>query len=321
MFIGGVHAREWGSSDILIFFLESILEGYKSNSSITFGNKTFNANQIKSIIDYLDLFIFPDVNPDGKYYSQNVDSMWRKNRAPTPNSGCKGVDINRNYAFLWNYRTYIHPDALIEVSDDPCSNKYHGTSPFSEAETQNVKYILDTYPNINFFIDIHCYSELILYSWGHDINQNDTQNMSYQNHNFNGFWGIKDDEIKNYIFKDDENQLVEIGNRMNNTLKAVRGKSYKVQQGFELYGTTGTSEDYAFNRHILDPVKAKLYSYTIEWGTEFQPDYDSEMTQIIYEISMVLIEFCLYALEKEESNIMLLVESALDMSKSFKKKN
>src|SRR5262249_21539102 len=38
-FLGGVHAREWGSSDILINFIEQLERAYLDNKGLTFGNK------------------------------------------------------------------------------------------------------------------------------------------------------------------------------------------------------------------------------------------------------------------------------------------
>lgn len=294
LFIGGVHAREWGSSDILISFIGSILDAYTNNTGVSFGGRSYSADQIQTIINNLDIFIFPDVNPDGKYYSQNTDPWWRKNRSLISGSNCVGVDANRNYDFLWDYQTYMDPNAWVAVSDNPCSEIYHGNAPFSEPETQNVKWLLDNYPNIRFFIDIHSYSELFLYPFGHDQNQNNDNNMTFQNATYNGLWGINNDQYRQFILDVDEKRMRDfLCVRMNEALNNVRNKSYTIQQGFELYATTGTSESYAYSRHIVDPTKANIYSFGIEWGTEFQPDYDGEMTLIMQDVSAALFEFCL----------------------------
>lgn len=41
-----------------------------------------------------------------------------------------GVDANRNFGFHFNEGG---------SSSDPCSDSYHGTGPFSEKETQNIR--------------------------------------------------------------------------------------------------------------------------------------------------------------------------------------
>src|SRR5436190_11219824 len=38
-FLGGVHAREWGSPDILINFVQQLLQAYRANTGITIGKK------------------------------------------------------------------------------------------------------------------------------------------------------------------------------------------------------------------------------------------------------------------------------------------
>jgi murein tripeptide amidase MpaA len=52
-FIGGVHAREWGSCDILINFVQLLTNAYAANTGITLGSKTYTAAQIKSIVNRL----------------------------------------------------------------------------------------------------------------------------------------------------------------------------------------------------------------------------------------------------------------------------
>src|SRR5690349_5128832 len=58
-FLGGLHSREWGSSDILIAFIEVLENAYLRNQGITLGGKSFTAAQVQSIVNTLDLFIFP----------------------------------------------------------------------------------------------------------------------------------------------------------------------------------------------------------------------------------------------------------------------
>src|SRR5579864_5046699 len=45
-FLGGVHAREWGSCDILINFVEQLEQAYQNNSGLTFGARTFSADDM-----------------------------------------------------------------------------------------------------------------------------------------------------------------------------------------------------------------------------------------------------------------------------------
>ena len=234
-----------------------------------------------------------------------TDAMWRKNRRPAPaghnQPSCVGVDINRNYDFLWNYPTYYDPTAPVQNSTNPCDYQiYIGPSAVSEPETKNAVWMFDKYPNIRYFIDVHSYSEDILYSWGDDDDQTNNPSMNFQNAAYNGKRGIAGDvKYKEYIPTTDKTTAVNLANKMKSAIQAVRGRVYKVEQSMDLYPTAGTSDDYAFGRHFVDNKKAKVYSYTIEWGspsnpTPFHPPYP-EMQKIIQEITAALFAFCIAA--------------------------
>ncbi len=304
-FLGGVHAREWGSCDILINFVQLLTQAYRTNTGVTLGTKTYTAAQIRSIVNTKDIVVFPQANPDGRNHSMTKDAMWRKNRRPAPaghaEAQCVGVDINRNYDFLWNYTRYFDPAAPIANSKDPCEAEvYIGPRAMSEPETKNAVWLFDQFPNISYFIDVHSYSEAILFNWGDDTNQINDPGMNFQNAAFDGKRGIATDaEYKEFIDSADRTAIVALANRMRDAIKTVRGRNYNVQQSVGLYPTAGTSDDYAFSRHIVDAGKAKVYSYTIEWGaasnpTPFHPPY-SEMMMIIREITLALLEFCFRA--------------------------
>jgi murein tripeptide amidase MpaA len=175
-FLGGVHAREWGSADILIKFIELVENAYLNATGITIGGASYTATEIKSIVDDLDIIIFPQCNPDGRKYSMDTDGDWRKNRQtkpPNSNSGnCVGVDINRNFDFLWNIDTQWAASSTVNTTTDPCNKyTYNGSGPASEPETQNAAWVHDHFPNIRCFVDLHSFSQDILYSWGDDDHQ------------------------------------------------------------------------------------------------------------------------------------------------------
>jgi murein tripeptide amidase MpaA len=298
-FLGGIHSREWGSCDILINFVEQLEQAFLNNTGLTFGTRTFTAEDIQTIVNTLDIIVFPQANPDGRNYSMNTDADWRKNRRTAPpNSGapgstCTGVDVNRNYDFLWNFPVYFSPAAGIVDSTDPCDKYlYNGPNAFSEPESQNAKWIFDNFANIGFFIDLHSYSQDILYSWGDDQDQSTDPNMNFQNAAFNGQRGVAGDAYKEYIPSNDLATALHLANTFHDGIQAFRGTDYTVKSGFDLYPTAGTSDDYAYSRHFVDPGKNNVISYTLEWGLEFQPVY-SEMQNIIQEITSGLLGFCL----------------------------
>lgn len=307
-FLGGVHSREWGSADILINFIEQLEQAYQSGTGLTFGPRSFSAADIAGIVDTLDIIVFPQANPDGRDYSMTVDAMWRKNRRTSaPNSaGCPGVDINRNYDFLWNYPNYFSPQAPIADSTDPCdagnpdNGTYHGPAAFSEPESQNAKWIFDNFGNIGFFMDVHSYGQDILYSWGDDDDQSTEPAMNFLNPAYDGQRGVGGDAYKEYIPPGDLTAALGLAADFHDAVQAVRGTDYTVKSAFNLYPTAGTSDDYAYSRHFVDPSKSKIISYTLEWGTEFQPPY-AEMQHIISEITCGLIAFCVHVRKSEVS--------------------
>lgn len=166
------------------------------------------------------VFIFPCVNPDGRNFSQTVDAMWRKNRNPAA-----GVDVNRNYDFLWDFRTAFAASAPVVVSDMPGSDTYHGTAPASEPETHNVVWLLDTYPQIRWMVDIHSFSGLLYHNWGDDQNQTTDPGMSFLNPVFDGQRGIGGDAYREYIPPGDLVAESCLAERMRSALQAVRGIS------------------------------------------------------------------------------------------------
>ena len=304
-FLGGVHAREWGSPDILISFAQQLTQAYRSNTGITLGGKNFTASQIKSIVNTKDVYLLAQVNPDGRNYSMTKEAMWRKNRRPAPaghtQAKCVGVDLNRNYDFLWDFTKYFDTNSPVANSKDPCDHDvYVGPKAVSEPETKNAVWMLEQNPNVRYFIDIHSYSEDILYAWGDDVDQTSNPGMSFHNAAFDGKRGIANDTIyKEYIDPADKTTVVKLAKVMSKAIKAVRGRVYTVSQSMSLYPTAGASDDYAYSRHIIDPSKPKVFSYTIEWGsannpTPFHPPY-SEMRKIIWEITSALLAFCIAA--------------------------
>ncbi|HEY9660058.1 MAG TPA: M14 family zinc carboxypeptidase, partial [Allocoleopsis sp.] len=139
LFIAGLHARELINPDLLIFFALKLCQAYTNNVGLTFGGKSYSASAIQLIINNLDLFLLPLTNPDGRAWVQSPTgyAMWRKNRRTNPGSSCLGVDLNRNFDFLWS--------SGIGTSAEPCSDVYKGSTAMSEPEVRNVRTLLDTY--------------------------------------------------------------------------------------------------------------------------------------------------------------------------------
>lgn len=303
LFTGSVHAREWGGADICINFATDLLEAYVGGTGLTYGGKSFNASQIRSVVEGLNVYVFPDVNPDGRHYSQNNEALWRRNRNPAQSRGnpkCIGVDLNRNHDFLWDFPNLFSPSAFVHTSTDPCDmmQTYCGPSPVSEQETKNIVWMLDQYPRIRWYVDLHSYGEDILYSWGDDGNQSDDPSMNFANPAYNSVRGVDGDTAyREFIPSADLSIVVALANRIHDAIQAVRGSNYETKQSFDLYATSGAGDDYAYSRNFVNPAKGKVYAFTIEWGANkygFQPPWN-EMEKIISDITSGLVEFCLEA--------------------------
>ena len=178
------------------------------------------------------------------------------------------------------------------------SQTYRGSAPFSEPETKNVKWLFDQYPQIRWYVDIHCHGEKIFHVWGDDEIQTDNDDMKFTNPSYNSLRGIEgDNDYKEYVKAEDLNPILDLANRFHDGIYAVRGRDYGVEPSYSLYATSGAGDDYAYSRHLQDNTKSKIFGFTIEYGRMFQPPW-SEMQNIIMDISAGILEFCLGTLEQ-----------------------
>ena len=295
LFIGGVHARELVNPDALVTLAVRMCQAYTDNTDVVLGGKTYPASTVQTIINSMDVFLLPLVNPDGRTYAQSPsgDSWWRKNRSVNAGSACRGIDLNRNFDFLHS--------SGIGTSANPCSEVFRGPAAFSEPETRNVRWMLDTFSNIRGMIDVHSYSELILHPWGDDDTQTTDPTQNFRNPAFDGLRGNPGDTVyREYLVEADVNRFRNIGNGLRDAVAAVRGRQYTVEAAVLLYPTSGTSKDFSYARHIVNTGHAKVFSYTLETGREFQPP-DAEAAQIINEVCAALLQFCVSLLCLVES--------------------
>ena len=141
------HAREAITVSQTIFFMWYLLENYEDNP------------QVKDIIDNLELYFVPCVNPDGYIYNQttnpNGGGFWRKNRRVNANSF--GVDLNRNYGYQWGGNG---------SSGNENSDTYRGPYAFSEPELQAIKWLVEQH-EFEIALNYHSYSNLLLHPWGY----------------------------------------------------------------------------------------------------------------------------------------------------------
>ncbi|SDZ23907.1 Zinc carboxypeptidase [Amycolatopsis xylanica] len=287
LLLGGVHARELMNPEILDNWMFRMAYAIEAQTSVNYQGSQYGYSTISLLIDSLDIFVVPLVNPDGHDYVMAAESQrwWRKNRAPLP------VDLNRNYDFLF--------DSGIGTSTDPNSEVYRGSAAFSEPETRNIRWLLDTFPHITAALDLHSYSELILYPWGDDDDQTTDPAQNFRVPNADR--GIPNDgRYREYIPAGDLNWFVRTGNRMRDAISKARGRAYTVQQSVGLYPTTGTVDDYAFSRHFVNPALKDVRLICVETGiapppggdvlAAFQPPGE-ELRRVRDDVGPALMEF------------------------------
>lgn len=276
--LGLHHAREWPSGENAMEFAVDLAQGYGRNKRIT------------RLLDRARVVVVPVVNADGFDLSRTdgelVDlrvlneqdplegttsvlatpgqAYKRKNcrvldGADTPDGSCAatlaspggfalGVDLNRNYAGFWGGpgAAASEPNpATTEVGTlDPT---YRGAAPFSEPETLNIRDLVAS-RQTTMLISNHTFGNLILRPNG--VNPSTL-----------GPDGVPVGDAP------DEAALKRLGARM------AAANGYANIHGWQLYDTTGTTEDWSYNA-------TGGFGYTFEIGPdEFHPPFADVVAQ------------------------------------------
>jgi len=319
LLIGGTHARELINPDLLVRFAIHLCSAYTNGTGLTYGGKEWSTTDIRLVLEANDIFILPQLNPDGRahVFAPGGDPWWRKNRSVNPGSACRGTDLNRNYDFLW-------PWTIGQTSSNPCSDTYAGAAAFSEPETRNVRWLMGTYDRIVGFIDVHSYSELLLYPWGDDDNQTAIPDQNFRNSAWNGLRGVLGSGYAEHITAADQDHFRDVGVRVRSAIAAVRGRTYTIQESSDLYPTSGVSADYAYARYF-SVRGTKVWGWVFEtnsaspgWQDGFQPPY-SDALAVMDEVSSGLIQFLLTNIcVVREVGSRVLDEAALDRLRLFR---
>jgi murein tripeptide amidase MpaA len=267
LIVGGTHAREMMNPDAIIELAIDLFLSYSNGTGLSYGGRTWSADDIELILEALDIWLVPCVNPDGREYVIGVDNMWRKNRRVNAGTACVGADLNRNADIVWGV-------AQGQTSCSPCTDIYCGPSAFSEPETRNVKYLLDTERMVS-FVDVHSYSELVLFPWGHARTQSTDPTQRFTGLATGTCTPSIPASYSEYMPAQDVQRFTTVAARIVADIAAVRGRRYTPETAFTLYGTTGTQSDYAYSRHIANPALYKTYGFTFETGPFVNNSSDS----------------------------------------------
>ncbi|MCK5927738.1 MAG: hypothetical protein KAG80_06010 [Nocardioides sp.] len=270
------HAREWPSGENAMEFAIDLAEGYGKDKRTT---KLLKKGRV---------VVVPVVNADGFDLSRTdgefVDlraldgggtvsilgtpghAYMRKNcrlidGVDTPDGTCAlqvttnggfllGVDLNRNYGGFWGGpgAAATTPN-LTEVEAGPLDPTYRGAAPFSEPETQNIQELVRS-RQVTMLISNHTFGNLILRPNGVAPSTIGPDGLPVGD-------------------SPDEKGLKKVGAKM------AAQNGYSNQHGWQLYDTTGTTEDWSYNA-------TGGYGYTFEIGPdEFHPPFEDVVDQYL----------------------------------------
>lgn len=203
------HAREPNSLSEVIFYMWYLLENYATSEEIQF------------LVNESEQFFVPMINPDGYIYNEqtnpNGGGMWRKNRRLN-SGGSYGVDLNRNYSYQWG---------TTGTSPNQSNDTYPGTGPFSEPETQAIKWLCEQ-RDFEFAFNAHTYASELLHPIG-----STTAEFAVDHNYFQAFTGYM-----------------------------VQYNGYANIKSSDLYPASGDSDDYMYKVDTL--VKPKILAMTPE---------------------------------------------------------
>ncbi|WP_326754481.1 M14 family metallopeptidase [Streptomyces hirsutus] len=224
------HAREHLTVEMALYLLRELGAGYGSDSRIT------------NIVNNRELWIVPDLNPDGGEYDIATGSYrsWRKNRQPNSGSSYVGTDLNRNWDYRWG--------CCNGSSGSTSSETYRGSAPESAPEVKVVadfvrSRVVGGVQQIKAGIDFHTYSELVLWPFGYTYSDTTTG-----------------------MTADDYAAFRTVGQKM------AASNGYTAQQSSDLYITDGSIDDYLWGTHKIFGYTYEMYPRSSSGGGFYPPD-------------------------------------------------
>lgn len=154
LIVGGIHARE----DFSVMLCMKMIDYYCSyyNEGIS-----FEGFDVTKILDKVDMYFVPVVNPDGLNIvhnglesSNNYDKLkdmkiWGEDHTYWK-ANANGIDLNKNFDDgNWEVRT------CVPGTDVPCSDRFKGFSPNSEPEVQALVNFCNKH-NFSLMVTYHC---------------------------------------------------------------------------------------------------------------------------------------------------------------------
>lgn len=231
LYTGLHHAREPIGVHICIEWARWLCENYGKDPLATY------------LVDNRQIWIVPMTNPDGYLINEANNpaggGLYRKNARPVSSQN-PGVDLNRNYPYMWGYDNE-------GSSSNPLSDTYRGPNPGSEPEVQSIMNLCKAH-NFILALNFHSYSNLFLYPWSYvDLACNDSF----------PFYSWGEEATRTGSWSDIQSRTV----------------YYNVITGYLLYNTNGDSDDWMYGE---TETKNRILSVTPEVGEDFWQEYAIE---------------------------------------------
>src|SRR5690606_10115919 len=211
LFICNQHAREHLTTEMCLHIVQRFTDGYATDSGV------------RESVDSREIWVVPMANPDGSTYdiASGQYQGWRKNRQDS------GTDLNRNWGYKWG--------CCGGASDNPSSETYRGSAPFSAPETAALRdfvnsRVVDGTQQIKAAIDFHTYSELVLWPFGHTT-----------------------DDVTEGMTQEEYDRFQRVGTEM------ADSNGYTPQQSSDLYITDGDSLDWLWGEHKILAFCLEMY--------------------------------------------------------------
>ncbi|MEU8058638.1 M14 family metallopeptidase [Microbispora bryophytorum] len=150
------HAREWVTPLTCVETAERLLRNYALDADT------------RKLVNNLDIFIVPTINPDGAHYSMYDYNMQRKNMvnycaadgSDPARRNSWGVDLNRNFSVGSVF------DGFNGGSTTCTGETFSGPAELSEPETRNEVWLTEKFPNIKFAMNTHSYGGYFMWPPG-----------------------------------------------------------------------------------------------------------------------------------------------------------
>ncbi|MFD8864891.1 M14 family metallopeptidase [Streptomyces sp. NPDC059590] len=230
LFTAHQHAREHLTVEMALYLVREFTQGYGSDTRVT------------NLVNSREIWIVPDVNPDGGEYDIATGSYrsWRKNRQPNSGSSNVGTDLNRNWDFKWG--------CCGGSSGSTGSETYRGPKAESAPEVKVVadfarSRVVGGKQQIKAAIDFHTYSELVLWPFG---------------------WTY--DETTTGMTRDDYDAFAAVGKKM------AASNGYTPEQSSELYITDGAIDDWLWGAQKVFAYTFEMYPTSSGAGGFYPPD-------------------------------------------------